>query len=62
MDGTLLFGSELRSLMTHSSFRKEVDREAVAALLRYSYIPATATIFRDVFKLPAGSILTVRPV
>ncbi len=58
-DGILLFGSELRALMAHPAFRREVDREAVAAFLRYSYVPAPATIFRGVYKLPAGSILTV---
>jgi asparagine synthase (glutamine-hydrolysing) len=59
-DGTLLFGSELRALMAHPAFCKEIDREAIAAVLRYSYVPAPATAFRGVFKLPAGSILTAR--
>ena len=53
-DGALLFGSELRALMAHPAFRKEVDREAIAAVLRYSYVPAPATVFRGVYKLPAG--------
>ncbi|KAB2848914.1 MAG: asparagine synthase (glutamine-hydrolyzing), partial [Sphingopyxis terrae] len=61
VDGALLFGSELRALMAYPAFTRDIDREAVAALLRYSYIPAPATIYRGVFKLPAGSILTVRP-
>src|SRR5262245_52545681 len=59
-DGVLLFGSELRALMAHPAFRKEVDREAIAAVLRYSYVPAPATVFRGVHKLPAGAILTAR--
>jgi asparagine synthase (glutamine-hydrolysing) len=59
-DGWLLFGSELRALMAHPSFRAEIDREAVLAFLRYSYVPTPATIFRGVHKLPPGSILTVR--
>ena len=58
--GTLLFGSELRALMAHPAFRKEVDPESLDAMLRYSYVPAPATIFKNVFKLPAASILTVR--
>ena len=60
MDGTLLFGSELRALMAHPAFRKEVDPEALDAMLRLSYVPAPATIFKNVFKLPAASILTMR--
>jgi asparagine synthase (glutamine-hydrolysing) len=60
MDGVLLFGSELRALMAHPAFRKEVDPEALDAMLRLSYVPAPATIFRNVFKLPPASILSVR--
>ena len=59
-DNILLFGSELRALMAHPSFRKDIDREAIAAMLRYCYVPAPATAFLGVYKLPAGSILTLR--
>ena len=58
--GVLLFGSELKALMAHPSWRGEIDREAVAAFMRYSYVPGTATIFRDVHKLAPGTILTVQ--
>ena len=58
--GVLLFGSELRTLMAHSSFRRDVDPEALDAVLRFSYVPAPATVFKNVFKLPTGSILTAR--
>ncbi len=60
-NGTLLFGSELRALMAHPSFRREVDPDAIAALVAYSYVPASATAFKDVFKLPAGAILSIKP-
>jgi asparagine synthase (glutamine-hydrolysing) len=58
-DGQLLFGSELRALIAHPSFRADVDREAVSAFLRYSYVPTPASIFRNVQKLPPGCILSV---
>jgi asparagine synthase (glutamine-hydrolysing) len=58
--GVLLFGSELKALMEHPSWRPEIDIEAAAAFIRYSYVPAPATIFRNVHKLPPGTILTVR--
>src|SRR6185295_12919163 len=32
---------------------------AVDAVVRYSYVPAPATVFRNVHKLPPGSILTI---
>lgn len=59
-DGTLLFGSELRALAAHPAFRPEVDRDAVAAQVRYSYVPAPATIYRGVFKLPPACVLSIR--
>ena len=60
-DGILLFGSELRALMAHPSFRREVNRDAIAAVVRYGYVPAPATVFHNVHKLPAGTILTAQP-
>jgi asparagine synthase (glutamine-hydrolysing) len=58
--GVLLFGSELKALMAHPAWRAEIDVEAAAGFLRYSYVPTPATIFRDVHKLAPGTILTVR--
>jgi asparagine synthase (glutamine-hydrolysing) len=59
-DGTLLFGSELRALMAHPSFRRDVDRDAIAAVVAYSYVPSPATVFRGVHKLPPGAILSIK--
>jgi asparagine synthase (glutamine-hydrolysing) len=59
-DGVLLFGSELRALMAHAAFARNVDPDALDAVVRLSYVPAPATVFKNVFKLPAGSILTAR--
>jgi asparagine synthase (glutamine-hydrolysing) len=56
----LLFGSELRALMAHPAFRRDVDPDALDAVVRFSYVPTPATVFKNVFKLPPGSILTVR--
>jgi asparagine synthase (glutamine-hydrolysing) len=58
-DSTLMFGSELRALMAHPSFRRDVDPDAVAAVVAYSYVPSPATVFRNVHKLPPGAILSI---
>lgn len=52
--GVLLFGSELKSLKAHPSFIAEVDRNSLALLLRYNYIPTPYSIYSDINKLPAG--------
>lgn len=57
--GTFLFGSELKALRAHPAFREEVDRDALAAYMRYGYVPAPQSIYRGVRKLAPGSILSV---
>jgi asparagine synthase (glutamine-hydrolysing) len=55
-----LFGSELKALRAHDGWRPEIDRDAVAAYLRTSYVPGPFTIYRGVRKLPPGAILSLR--
>lgn len=56
---TLLFGSELTALRAHPALRPAVSREALALLLRYSYVPAPWSVYENVWKLPAGTFLEV---
>ena len=57
---TLLFGSELKALGQHKEFSPEIDRGALALFMRHNYVPAPYSIYRGVFKLPPGTMLTVR--
>lgn len=52
---TLIFGSELRALMAHPSFKKEIDLTALSKYLFYEYIPTPATIFKNISKLEPSS-------
>ena len=54
-----LFGSELKALLAHPGWRPQIDRNAVAAFMRLSYVPAPHTIYRGVQKLEPGTILTM---
>jgi asparagine synthase (glutamine-hydrolysing) len=56
--GTLIFGSELKSLREHPEFRGELNPEALDAYLAFGYVPDPLTIFRGVHKLPPGHHLT----
>lgn len=51
---TFLFGSELKALRAHPAFNAEVDRAALALLLRHNYIPAPYSIWQGINKLPPG--------
>src|SRR6266850_4196137 len=56
---TFLFGSELKALVAHPDFSAGLDRNSLALFLRFNYIPAPYSIYKDVFKLPPGHVLTV---
>lgn len=57
--GVLLFGSELKALEVHPACRAEIDRDALALLLRHSYVPAPYSIYLGIHKLPAGHLLNI---
>lgn len=56
---TFLFGSELKALRAYPGFNAEVDRDALCLYLRHNYIPAPYTIYKSIYKLLPGHILTV---
>lgn len=59
MGQTLIWGSELKALRPHPSFRAEIDRGALGLYIRHSYVPGPQTIYRGIYQLPPGSIVTV---
>jgi asparagine synthase (glutamine-hydrolysing) len=59
--GVVLFGSELRALLAYPGFSREIDRRALALLLRLNYIPAPLTIFSGARKLSAATLVSLRP-
>lgn len=59
--GRFFFASELKALRAHRDWRGEIDRDALAHFVQYSYIPAPHSIFVGLRKLPAGTLLVMRP-
>jgi asparagine synthase (glutamine-hydrolysing) len=57
---TILFGSEMTALTLHPAFRADIDRTALTGYMRHNYVPAPMTIYRNVHKLEAGSLLVAR--
>ncbi len=54
---TFLFASELRALKKHPSWNGEINREALALLVQYNYIPAPHSIYEDICKLEPAHYL-----
>ncbi|WP_277923517.1 asparagine synthase (glutamine-hydrolyzing) [Sphingomonas sp. TREG-RG-20F-R18-01] len=59
--GDFLFGSELKALRAHPRFANPVDRDALGAFAARTYVPAPRSIYRDIYKLEQGCILSVVP-
>ncbi|MGC3895541.1 asparagine synthase (glutamine-hydrolyzing) [Pseudomonas urmiensis] len=57
--GDLLFGSELKALRPHPSFKAEIDRGALASFVRFNYIPAPLCIYQGIEKLKPGCFVTI---
>ncbi|MCL4213179.1 MAG: asparagine synthase (glutamine-hydrolyzing) [Gemmatimonadales bacterium] len=57
--GVLAFASELRAFRQLPGCSLTVDPVGVANYLRYLYVPAPRSVFREVRKLPAGHLLTL---
>ena len=55
--GVFLFGSELKSLRQHPAFEGRLHHEALAQMLRYSYVPNPLCIYEGLHKLLPGHFL-----
>ena len=56
----IAFASEIKCLLQLPEFQREVESTAVIDYLKYLYIPAPKTIYKNVFKLLPGHYLTLR--
>ena len=64
-DGTLLFGSELKSLLAYqgpqgSALKRDIDPQAIEEYFALGYVAEPRTIFRQALKLPPGHSLAIR--
>ncbi len=55
-----LFASEIKALRAHPAWTATVDREALAAYLRFGYVPAPRSIYAGISKLEPGTFLALR--
>ena len=56
-NGLFLFGSELKAIVQHPDFVKEINVDATAAFLQYGYVPTPHCIYNDTLKLKPGHFL-----
>ena len=56
-DQTLLFGSEIKSILCEPTFERQLSIPSLDEYLTYGYIPEPNTIFQGIKKLPPGHVL-----
>ena len=57
-DNFFIFSSDLKALKKIKNINLEVDRNSVSSFLRFNYIPAPHSIYKNVYKLEPGEYLT----
>ena len=58
--GELLFGSEIKSLLEHPGFRREVNAEALRPYLTFQYSAMNETFFKGTYKPPPAHWFTYK--
>ncbi len=58
MNGTFLFGSEIKGFLPHPAFEKAINPDALKLYLEFQYSPMKETMFKNVFKLTPGCYFT----
>lgn len=56
---SFIFSSELKAMREHPSWIGEINRDALALFMRHNYIPAPYSIYKEIYKLQPGTILTL---
>ncbi len=59
MEGTLLWGSELKALRAHPAFVPRIDPDALTLYFRHGFVPSPYSIYEGVRKLAPGCIITL---
>jgi asparagine synthase (glutamine-hydrolysing) len=56
---SLLFASEIKALKKYQTLKLEIDRYSLNLFMRYSYIPAPYTIYKNIEKVEPGYYLKI---
>lgn len=49
-----LFASEIKAILEDKAIKREVNTEALGQFIAFEYVPAPLTMFKNIYKLPAG--------
>lgn len=58
-DNIFIFSSELKAMKMHPKFKSELNELGILSYLKYGYIKAPLSIYKNTYKLKPGSILKI---
>ncbi|MDR3666528.1 MAG: asparagine synthase (glutamine-hydrolyzing) [Ignavibacteriaceae bacterium] len=58
-DSDFIFASEIKSILQHPGYSKQINFESVNNLLKYKYIPNEKTLYSGIVKMVPGSYLKI---
>lgn len=56
----LIFGSEIKSILEHPAYEKEVNTEALESYLSFQYSALPETFFKGIYKLPPAHYMVIK--
>ncbi|HSE21577.1 MAG TPA: asparagine synthase (glutamine-hydrolyzing) [Pyrinomonadaceae bacterium] len=59
-DGRFIFASEIKAILQHPAVTTDIDELALYHYLTFLTTPAPNTLFKDIYKIPAGHVAVVK--
>lgn len=59
-NNSIIFGSEIKSILTNPEVPREVDTTALYNYFTFTYVPSPYTVFKDIFKLKPGHFISIK--
>lgn len=59
--GDLIFSSDIDAIRAYPGFDNAIDSNAVSEYIRYGFIPAPLSIYKDIYKLTPGTVVSFDP-
>jgi len=60
VDGSIVFGSEIKCLLQHPKIDSQLDYQAVYNYFSLGYVPQPHSIYKQIYKMPPGSTMVIQ--
>ena len=60
VNNKFIFASEIKAILINPASKKELSLESLEKFLFFGFVPTPKTMFKDIYKVPAGAYLVLR--